>query len=89
MAVVHHPHDKTFTAVARIAFPGIGLADSGRRDLRVDGWGALLSGLCAEGQPITRIQALHRLLPESGAALRHWHADHLDPAALPAALPRR
>jgi len=85
MAVVHHPHDRTFTAVARIAFPGIGLADSARRDLRVAGWGALLSGLCAEGQPISRVQALQRLVPESGAALRRWHADHLDPDAPQAA----
>jgi hypothetical protein len=86
VAVIHHPLDRTYTAVAKIRYPGIGLADSARRDLRVDGWGALLSGLCAEGQPITRIQALHRLLPESGAALRHWHAAHLDPAAPDAAV---
>jgi hypothetical protein len=85
MAVVHHPQDRTYTAVAKISYPGIGLADSTRRDLRVAGWGALLSGLCAEGQPITRVQALQRLVPESGAALRRWHADHLDPAAPPAA----
>ena len=85
MAVVHHAQDRTYTAVAKIRYPGIGLAGSGRRDLRVAGWGALLSGLCAEGQPITRVQALQRLVPESGAALRRWHADHLDPAAPPAA----
>ena len=85
MAVVHHAQDRTYTAVAKIRYPGIGLAGSARRDLRVAGWGALLSGLCAEGQPITRVQALQRLVPESGAALRRWHADHLDPAAPPAA----
>lgn len=81
LAVIHHPLDRTYTAVAKVSYPGIGLADSARRDLRVDGWGALLSGLCAEGQPIIRVQALHRLLPEPGAALRRWHADHLDPSA--------
>jgi hypothetical protein len=86
VAVIWHPLDRTYTAVAKIRYPGIGLADSARRDLRVDGWGALLSGLCAEGQPITRVQVLHRLLPESGAALRRWHADHLDPAAPGAAV---
>ena len=41
---------------------------------------------CApRASPITRVQALQRLVPESGAALRRWHADHLDPAAPPAA----
>jgi hypothetical protein len=81
MAVVHHAYDRTYTAVARIRFPGIGLVDSARRDQRVAGWGALLSGLCTEGNPIVRVQALQRLVPESGAALRRWHADHLSPHA--------
>jgi hypothetical protein len=57
------------------------LVDSTRRDQRVSGWGGLLAGLCTEGNPITRVQALQRLIPESGAALRRWHADHLDPDA--------
>ncbi len=77
LAVVHHPHDRTYTAVARVRFPGIGLADSARRDQRVAGWGALLAGLCAEGSPIVRVQALQRLIPESGVALRAWHEQHL------------
>jgi hypothetical protein len=77
MAVVHHRIDNTYTAVAAIRFAGIGLVDSDRREARVSGWGGLLAGLCAEGSPIVRIQAMQRLLPESGAALRRWHADHL------------
>ncbi|MFF5230273.1 SCO6880 family protein [Dactylosporangium sp. NPDC000521] len=79
LAIAHHRHDKTFTAVARIRFPGIGLVDSSRREQRVAGWGALLAGLCTEGSPITRVQALQRLVPESGAALRRWDRDHTDP----------
>jgi hypothetical protein len=81
LAISHHAIDRTFTAVARVRFPGIGLVDSSRRDQRVSGWGALLQGLCTEGNPITRVQALQRLIPEPGAALRRWHADHLHPDA--------
>ena len=77
MAVIHHRHERTYTAVARIRYPGIGLVDSSRADQRVAGWGALLSGLCTENNPIVRVQALQRLVPESGAALRRWHTDHL------------
>lgn len=76
LAVVWHEYDRTMTAVARIAAPGIGLADSAVRDQRVAGWGALLARLCVEDSPITRIQALQRIVPESGAALRGWHAAH-------------
>ncbi|WP_457029725.1 SCO6880 family protein [Kitasatospora sp. P5_F3] len=77
IAVVHHQLDRTHTAVARVRFPGIGLVDSHRRDQRVASWGQLLNGMCTEGNPIIRIQALQRLVPESGAALQRWHADHV------------
>jgi hypothetical protein len=78
IAIVHHRLDKTFTAVARITYPGLGLVDTDRREQRVAGWGGLLAGLCTEGNPIIRVQAFQRLLPESGAALRRWHIDHRD-----------
>jgi hypothetical protein len=77
LAVVHHPHDDTWTAVAKVRCPGIGLADSARQDQRVAGWGALLAGLCSDGSPVVRVQAVERLIPESGAALRSWHAAHV------------
>ncbi|GIE86830.1 SCO6880 family protein [Actinoplanes regularis] len=76
LAVSHHRLDRTYTAVARVRFPGIGLVDSSRREQRVAGWGTLLAGLCTEGNVITRVQALQRLVPESGAVLRRWDRDH-------------
>jgi hypothetical protein len=81
LAVVHHALDRTYTAVARIRVPGIALADSGRRDQRVDGWGALLAGLCTEGSPVIRLQALQWAVPEPGVLLRTWHDDHVIPGA--------
>ncbi|WP_433458266.1 SCO6880 family protein [Micromonospora sp. CA-248212] len=77
LAVAYHRLDRTYTAVARVRYSGISLVDSSRRDQRVASWGALLAGLCTEGNPITRVQALQRIVPESGAALRRWHADHI------------
>src|SRR5450756_2656091 len=68
LAIVENRHDRTWTAVARVRFPGIGLADSARREARVAGWGALLASLCTEGTPLVRVQALQRLVPESGTA---------------------
>ena len=53
----------------------------GQAGPRVAGWGALLASLCTEGTPLIRVQALQRLVPESGAALRSWHAGHLAPGA--------
>jgi type VII ESX secretion system EccE translocon-like protein len=77
MAVLYHPHERTYTAVAKIRFLGLGLADSGRRDAQVSGWGRLLAGLCVESHPIIRVQAVQRSRPEDGVALGAWHDDHL------------
>ncbi len=85
VAVLHHPGERTYTAVARIGFPGIGLADAARREAQVAGWGRLLAGLCVEGYPIVRVQALQRAMPEDGVALSHWHAGHLAADAPPQA----
>jgi hypothetical protein len=81
LAIICHRSDRTYTAVARVRFPGIGLADSARQEQRVAGWGALLASLCAEGSPLTRVQAVQRLVPESGVALRSWHDAHAVPGA--------
>jgi hypothetical protein len=77
MAVLYHPHERTYTAVARIRFAGIGLADSAKRDAQVTGWGRLLAGLCVEGHPIIRVQAIQRSVREDGIELANWHARHL------------
>ncbi|MGQ0846806.1 MAG: SCO6880 family protein [Sporichthyaceae bacterium] len=72
IAVVHHPLDRTFTAVAKIRWTGIALADSQRREARVAGWGGLLAQLCTEASPFTRIAVVQRTLPDDGTALRRW-----------------
>lgn len=81
LAIAYHRIDRTYTAVAKVKFAGIGLVDSTRREQRVSGWAGLMAGLCQEGNPMVRIQAMQRLVPESGAALRRWHTDHLAPDA--------
>jgi hypothetical protein len=85
-AVAEHRLDRTYTAVAKVTFPGIGLVDTARRDTRVTGWGAVLSALCTHGNPITRVQVLTRIGQSSGADLNRWHTDHTHPAAPDAAL---
>jgi hypothetical protein len=81
VAVVHHPLDRTFTAVARVRWPGIALADSDRREARVGGWGGLLAQLCNEASPFTRVAVVQRTVPDDGSALRRWTTDALRPDA--------
>jgi hypothetical protein len=73
IAVVHHPLDQTYTAVAAIHYPGIALADAARRDARVAGWGGLLAQLCVESSPFIRISVVQRTVPDDGTELRRWH----------------
>lgn len=83
IAVVHHPLDQTYTAVAAIRYPGIALADAARRDARVAGWGGFLAQLCAESSPFSRVSVVQRTIPDDGTALRRWY-DHAVRADAPA-----
>ncbi|MEY9894796.1 hypothetical protein ABIA31_008484 [Catenulispora sp. MAP5-51] len=81
IAVLHHPHACTYTAVAVVDPAGLGLLDADRAEAMVQAWGEVLASLCTEEQPIARLQFVSRTMPETGGALRTWHTAHLDPAA--------
>ncbi|MBS2963936.1 PrgI family protein [Actinocrinis puniceicyclus] len=81
IAVIHHPHARTFTAVAAVDSTGLGLLDPDRAEATVAAWGQVLASLCTEDQPVARLQVVARTVPDSAAALRIWHTEHLDPAA--------
>ncbi|WP_019874033.1 SCO6880 family protein [Sporichthya polymorpha] len=77
IAVVHHPLEETYTAIARIRYPGIALADGTRRETRIAAWGGLLAQLCSDASPFVRIAIVQRTVPDDGTALRAWHASAL------------
>jgi hypothetical protein len=81
VAVLHHPYQHTYAAVAALSYPGLGLHDAARQDEQVDAWGSVISSLCGQDHPIARVQVVHRTVPEPGVSLRSWHVEHLDPAA--------
>lgn len=77
LGLSHDPVANTYTAVARITFPGLALIDSDRQTARVAAWAGFLRGFCTEDSPITRIAVHQRCLPDDGAALRSWTDRHL------------
>jgi hypothetical protein len=81
VAVVHDRLAGSYTLVARVAPPGLALADHARRDHRVAGWGGFLAGLCVQGGAIARVTVTQRALPDDGTALACWVADHTTPDA--------
>lgn len=66
IAVVHHPLEETYTAVARIRYPGIALADAARREARIASWGGFLAQLCSEASPFVRIAVVQRTVRTTG-----------------------
>lgn len=81
IAVLHHPHARTYTAVAAVDSAGLGLLDPDRAEAMVQAWGEVLASLCTEDQPVARVQFVSRTVPQTVGALRSWHTAHLDPAA--------
>ncbi|MEN8649709.1 SCO6880 family protein [Streptomyces sp. 21So2-11] len=86
LGVVHDPVAGTYTAVARIAFPGLALVDTDKQTARVAAWSALLRSYCTEDSPVVRIGVHQRCLPDDGAALRSWTAQHITADAPAAAV---
>ncbi|MFD9033295.1 SCO6880 family protein [Streptomyces sp. NPDC059567] len=86
LGIVHDPMAGTYTAIARITFPGLALVDTDKQSTRVATWAGFLRAYCTEDSPITRIAVHQRCLPDDGAALRSWTSRHLSPDAPPAAV---
>jgi Putative type VII ESX secretion system translocon, EccE len=81
VAILHHPWDRSFTAVARLAYPGLGLIEDAEADARVEAWTKVFGSLCTGDHAPIRLQLVVRTLPDPAATLRAWHEEHVDPAA--------
>ena len=73
--MVHDPHAQTLTAILPVTHPAFVLLDPLQQERRVTGWGRVLATMCRSGR-IARLQVLERTLPESGAGLAQWWAEH-------------
>ena len=85
-AILHHPWDRSFTAVARLAYPGLGLIEDTEAETRVEAWSRVLGSLCTGDHAPIRLQLVIRTLPDPAATLRAWHEQHADPSAPMASL---
>lgn len=74
-AMVHDPHQQTLTAILTVTHPAFILLDPSGQERRVSSWGRVLATCCRSGR-IARLQVLERTLPDSGAGLSQWWAEH-------------
>ncbi|MBO8189892.1 SCO6880 family protein [Streptomyces spirodelae] len=81
LGIMHNPLEASYTAIARVTFPGLALSDTAKQNARVAGWAAFLRSQCKEDGVITRVAVHQRSLPDDGTALRSWTARHTSPGA--------
>ncbi|MFX4293620.1 SCO6880 family protein [Streptomyces bohaiensis] len=86
IGVVHNPATNTYTGIMQVSHGGLALVDTELRNRRVDAWGGVLRAMCVEGGPIVRVAVHQRCMPDDGAALDTWTAQHIAPDAPPAAV---
>lgn len=70
LGVVKDLADGSVVAVLEVRADTFALLDSGEQAQRVVGFGAVLNSLCRSDSPLSRIQILHRVIPESGDPVR-------------------
>ena len=71
-AMVHDPHARTLTAIARVRHPAFVLLGPADQERRVAAWGRVYATLARSGR-IARVQVLERATPDSGqGAQRYW-----------------
>ncbi|MBT8227815.1 MAG: hypothetical protein HKP61_05220 [Dactylosporangium sp.] len=80
VCVIQDPHAGRWSAVARVAHPGLGAVDEATRVRYADQLGALLAA-AARGEQIARVSIMVRTVPDDGAQRAAWLADHISPAA--------
>ncbi|MFC0627461.1 SCO6880 family protein [Kribbella deserti] len=79
IAVIHDPHRRRITAIARIESPAHLLQNSDQQDRRVVEYGRMIASLCHGGR-VARAQIIERTLPDSGDGLTTWANErNLDP----------
>jgi hypothetical protein len=81
-ALVHDPHARTLTAIARITHPAFVLLSPDSQRQRVTGWARVLAGIAASGV-CARVQVLETALPDSGHGITGWWNEHGRPDAAP------
>jgi hypothetical protein len=79
-AIVQDQAARTWTAVARITHPGIGLAEAGERARMSAGLADLLEG-AVTAQLVSVLAIQVRTVPDDGAERAAWQQQHLHPEA--------
>jgi len=79
VGIIKDRHARTYAAVLKVRVASFGLLSSSDQQRRVDAWSTLLTSLCREGTPISRVQWLERTIPSDPDELVRYHLSMRDP----------
>lgn len=69
---------RTYAVVLKVRVGAFGLLSTGDQQRRVEAWSGLLTNLCREGTPISRVQWLERTIPTDPDELVRYHLTQRD-----------
>ncbi len=69
---------RTYAVVLKVRVGAFGLLSTGDQQRRIEAWSGLLTNLCREGTPISRVQWLERTIPTDPDELVRYHLNHRD-----------
>ena len=80
VGVVKDRAARTYAVVLKVRVGAFGLLSTDDQARRVEAWSSLLTSLCREGTPISRVQWIERTIPTDPDELVRYHLNHRDPA---------
>ena len=69
---------RTYAVVLKVRVGAFGLLSSADQQRRIDAWSGLLTNLCREGTPISRVQWIERTIPTDPDELVRYHLTSRD-----------
>jgi hypothetical protein len=78
VGVIKDRQARTYSVVLKVRVGAFGLLSTNDQQRRVEAWSGLLTNLCREGTPISRLQWIERTIPTDPDELVRYHLGHRD-----------
>jgi len=80
VGVIKDRSARTYSVVLKVRVGAFGLLSTGDQQRRIEAWSGLLTNLCREGTPISRLQWIERTIPTDPDELVRYHLNNRDPS---------
>lgn len=78
VGIIKDTRARTYAAVLKVRVGAFGLLSTSDQARRIEAWSSLLTSLCREGTPISRVQWIERTIPTDPDELVRYHLTRRD-----------